>query len=472
MDLKDIFRIVRARWVSLLFITCATVLIALGWTLLQPKVYTADASGVVSSTVAPNTNESNAALNYTTNTLASAKLPSYIELGSLRSVAEYAIEQLKLETTPEDLINQVRVTNPPETLFIRVTASGSTPEEARDLAEVWIRGITREVNAMETGSPNKQGNLYLAPKDSARLPSSPSSPKISLNLIVGFIGGVALSLIYILLRHFLDRKIRSVEDIEDIIKSTVLGTIPFEKSLTSEDRLIVKPVTGQESRKFFAIAEALRSLRTNIQFIDVDHPTRALVVTSPLPGDGKSTIAANLALSVAMNDTPTVLIDADLRRPMQSSIFNVPSGAGLTDVLAGRATLEEVAHNVSNTGNLLFIAAGSIPPNPSEILGSARMKALIDELKEEAFIVIDAPPVIPVTDAAVISARADGAVIVTTVGKTTTDVLQKTLSTLEKAKARTLGVVLNQVPKRGMGAAYYGYQYQGDYYTTPENLEK
>lgn len=472
MDLKEIIKIVRARWASILLITCATVLIALGWTLLQPKVYTADASGVVSTAAAPNTNESNATLNYTTNTLASAKLPSYIELGSLRSVAEYAIEQLNLDTTPENLISQVRVTNPPETLFIRVTATGSTPEEARDLAEVWIRGMTREVNAMETGSPDQQGNLYLAPKDSARLPFSPTSPKMSLNLVVGFIGGLFISLAYILLRHFLDRKIRSVEDVENITGSTVLGAIPFEKALTSKSRLIVQPVAGQKSPQFFAVSEALRSLRTNIQFIDVDSPVRAVVVTSPLPGDGKSTVAANLALSIAMNDIPTVLIDADLRRPMQSSIFNVPSGAGLTDVLAGRATLEDVAHNVSDTGNLLFVAAGSVPPNPSEILGSARMKALIDELKEEAFIVIDAPPVIPVTDATVISARTDGAIIVTTVGKTTTDMLQKTLSILGKAKARALGVVLNQVPKRGVDAAYYGYQYRDNYYAASTNVEK
>lgn len=472
MDLKEIFRIIRVRWVSILFITCATVLIALGWTLLQPKVYTADASGVVSTAVTPSGNESNASLNYTTNTLATAKLPSYIELGSLRSVAEYAIEQLNLDATPESLITQVRVTNPPETLFIRVTATASTPEEARDLAEVWIRGMTREVNTLETGSPDKQGELYLAPKDSARLPFAPSSPNTSLNLIVGFIGGFIISLAYILLRHFLDRKIRSVEDVENSTGSTVLGTIPFEKTLTSEDRLIVKPATGQESHRLFAISESLRSLRTNIQFIDVDNPPRAVVVTSPLPGDGKSTVAANLALSVAMNDTPTVLIDADLRRPMQSSIFNVPSGAGLTDVLAGRATLEEVAHSVSNTGNLLFIAAGSMPPNPSEILGSARMKALIDELREEAFVVIDAPPVLPVTDATVISTRADGAIIVTTVGKTTTDLLEKTLATLEKAKARALGVVLNQLPKRGMSAAYYGYKYKDSYYTSSEIVEK
>lgn len=465
MDLKELLKVIRYRWLSVVTIVFVAILLAFGWTKLQPVTFVANANGVVTSPVSGDSNSS-VAQSFTTNSLISAKLPSYVQLGSLRSVAEYAISELNLDTSPEELVQRVTVSNPGETNFIRVSARASTPEDARNLAEIWVRGIEREVNLLETGKADTPGAIYLSPKDSASLPSKPSSPNMKLNLAMGFLAGLVTALAYTILRHVMDQKIRSVEDVEKLTKSVVLGSIPFEKSLTPEERLIVKPATGQTSNKLFAISESLRSLRTNIQFIDVDNPTRAVVVTSPLPGDGKSTLAANLALSIAMNDTPTILIDADLRRPMQSTIFNVRAGAGLTDVLAGRASLENVVHNVSNTGNLLLIGAGSVPPNPSEILGSARMKALVDELKEEAFVIIDAPPVIPVTDAAVIATRADGAILVTTAGKTTKDLLQKALSTLDKAKAKSLGVVLNRVPRRGMGAAYYGYQYKSSYYTS------
>ena len=150
-----------------------------------------------------------------------------------------------------------------------------------------------------------------------------------------------------------------------------------------------------------------------------------IVVSSPLPGDGKSTLAGNLAVSLAAAGRQVILVDADLRRPMLATLFGLPDGAGLTDILAGRAEIADVAHNVDTSRNLAVIAAGRVPPNPSELLGSNRMRDLIRTLSERAFVIVDSPPLLPVTDAAVLATAVDGALIVITAGKTTFEMLHK-----------------------------------------------
>ena len=193
------------------------------------------------------------------------------------------------------------------------------------------------------------------------------------------------------------------------------------------------------------VAEAMRELRTNIQFMDVDNPPRAVVITSALPSEGKSTTASNLAITLAASGQQVILIDGDLRRPMVATIFGLPGEVGLTDVLAGRADIDDVTQPVGPQGRLSVIAAGRIPPNPSELLGSQRMRDLVRNLAKKAFVMVAAA------------------------GKTTIDALHKAQSNLDRAGGRALGLVLNRVPRRGAGSAYYGYQYTGDYYASSDD---
>jgi capsular exopolysaccharide synthesis family protein len=158
-----------------------------------------------------------------------------------------------------------------------------------------------------------------------------------------------------------------------------------------------------------------------------------------------------------------VLVDGDLRRSMVAKTMGLPGGAGLSDVLAGRATLVEVLQRTPKSSNLLVLAAGSVPPNPSEVLGSERMHALLADLTKHATVIIDAPPLLPVTDGAVLTHQADGALVVVTLRKTTFDLLDKALDTLQKARGRALGIVLNRAPLRGADAAAYSYEYRRDY---------
>ncbi len=466
MELRDYMRIARAHWIGITLSILLGLLVALGVSALQPRVYTADATGFVVAV----SESGDASSAFATNSLAMSRVKSYVELGGLRSVAEHAAEQLGSSASPESLVQRVTVSNPVDTVIIRVRATGPTPEEARDLASAWVVGMQAEIEALETTAGGDTAAVQLVPGDSARLPSAPSSPNVRLNVMLGLLLGAALGAAYALVRHTLDRRVRNSSAVERETGLTVVGAIPDEKTFNDANRLI--PLSGdgaglgEQSSELHAIAEAMRELRTNIQYMDVDNPPRSLVVTSSLPGEGKSTTASNLAIALAASGEHVLLIDGDLRRPMIHTIFGLPGEVGISDVLAGRVQIADVAHPIGSQRNLLVVPAGRIPPNPSELLGSQRMRELVAQLAKQAFVIIDTPPLIPVTDASVLTHSTDGALLVTAVGKTTFDALHKAQSNLERAGGRALGVVLNRVPRKGAGSAYYGYQYTGEYYST------
>ena len=458
MELRDYLRILRAHWVVIVAATLLGIIVAFGWSALQPRVYTATTSGYV--TTANGGTDTGSSL--VGDQLARSKVPSYLDIGSWRSVAEYVIEDLGLDTTPEQLVTQVTVTNPLDTAIIHVSASASTPEGARDLAESWIRGMVQAIDQLEGDGTAGSAPITLIPGDSARLPTSPSSPNTRLNIALGALIGLALGLAYAFVRSILDRRVRDPRDIERETGVPVVGILPLEKSLTGERKTFSFDDFGDKTGSN-AHTEAMRELRTNLQFMDVDHPPRTIVITSALPGDGKSTTAANLARGLAASGQRVALVDADLRRPVIAKMFGVPEGAGLSDVLAGRATVTDVAQRADTEGNFIVLGAGRVPPNPSEVLGSQRMKELLESLSGEAMVIIDSPPTLPVTDAAVLTASADGALIVVSAGKTTYDMLQKAISNITRANGRVLGIVLNRVPRKGAESGYYGYQYTGEY---------
>lgn len=285
----------------------------------------------------------------------------------------------------------------------------------------------------------------------AQLPGAPFSPDTTKLAGMGGAGGLALGLAVAFLRRALDNKIRHNSDIEDILQSSVLAVVPRSTDLSAKGRRNVDGL-GQA-------AEAIRLLRTNLRFVDVDNPPRAIVMTSANPGEGKSTISAVLAQMLAASGQRTILVDTDLRKPVVHRIFDIDGSVGLTQVLAGDVPVSDVAQFVKGHPHLRVIPAGRIPPNPSELLGSQRMKALLDRLSQEAVVLLDAPPLLPVTDAALLSALADGAILTFEVGGTYKEQARLTGKILGQVDARLLGVVLNRASRRSMGSVYYGYGY-------------
>mgnify|MGYP003681902611 CR=1 FL=1 len=214
------------------------------------------------------------------------------------------------------------------------------------------------------------------------------------------------------------------------------------------------------------ISEAFRTLRTNIKFSSLDKPIKTLLITSPIPEAGKSSVAINLALTIAQDKNKVVLVDTDLRKPTIHKIFKQDNKTGLTNILVEDKKIKEVMRKVADVDpNLYFIPCGPIPPNPSELLGSNRMKELLKELQEQAdYVIFDSPPVIAVTDALVLATQVDGVVLVLDFGEVPREAAKQTKQLLEKIKANILGVVLNKIDmeKEGQYYPYYYYYYYGD----------
>ena len=318
----------------------------------------------------------------------------------------------------------------------------------------------------------KRGEAELI--DEATTPRDPVSPRPVRDTATGVGVGLLLGIGLALLREHAQNRIRSLEEIERLTSLPILAQLPFDEASTSEPAEV-----AVLTRPLSPLAEGVRSLRTSIRYLGADGPVKVLLVTSALPGEGKSLVAANLAAAHARAGHRTVLVSADLRRPGASRMFGVAASApGLTNVVVqsfpadaadGDATLAsngpgtEVARTataatVATSHRLLrYLPSGPTPPNPAELLGSRRMLEVVEELAASAdVVVVDTPPLLPVTDAAVLAAKADGVLLVAAVGETRRDALNRAKAVLDGTKARVLGVVANKMP-RTSGAYSYSY---------------
>ena len=466
MELRDYLKILGSYGRGAAVIVMLVVVVTAGYTFTRSKVYVADASGFVSTGAIDNP-----ALGSQNDQLARSRATSYVDIAKSRATAKQVITDLDLDADPAGLVSRITVDQPLNTVLIKITARGDTPRAAQALADAWVAALAKQVAAIEdpNGKPH-DGTPRVVPVESAAFPSTPVSPSPGRNLALGLIVGLLLAFGYALLRHNLDRRIRTSDAIEERFGVSVVSSVPTAVSLgrnpDTRAHLVVSDVDkvpfDEGSR---AALEAFRKLRTNLTYMNVDAPPRIIVVTSPRPGDGKSTVAANLAAAVAFSGQQVVLVDGDLRRPSVASAMGVLGDIGLTDVLAKSIAVDDALQLSAEHPNLLILAAGRIPPNPSELLGSRTMKTTLSHLADRGMaIIIDAPPLLPVADAAILTAQADGALVVVSAGRTLDTDLSTALSNLRAVKGRPLGVILNRTDRRAHG----GYNYEDYYAPLPE----
>lgn len=303
---------------------------------------------------------------------------------------------------------------------------------------------------------------YVTVIDAAMQPFSPVSPNRRRIFLTALIFGSILGLGAAVVLENLDDSVKSPDEVREQFGLSVVGTIPGIKD--SE----LPGANGTEVARRLAthfdprspVAEAYRSLRTNLAFARAHEAMRILVLTSPGPSDGKSTTVANLAITFAQQGQRTLLIDGDLRRAVLDKMFKVPRSPGLTDVLVGRQRLSNVVHK-TEIENLSVVGSGPFPPNPSELLGSSAMRDVLRDAQSEYDVVlIDSPPLLAVTDAAVLATMADGAILVIRVGATAKAAVRRAVAQLQTVHGRVVGAVLNDVDLRsGAFSGSYGYYY-------------
>lgn len=458
VSLHEFAKILRARWIIVAAATLAALLGAVALTLLTTPEYRATTRLFVSATQGTTVQD-----NFSGNKLSQERVLSYVELIQGETLAARTIERLNLEMSPSALKAKITAKSKPNTVLIDVAVLDPSPVRARDIANAVSDEFVTLARELETPRPGATPSARVVVEQRATIPAKKYKPKWSFNLAVGLIVGATLGTGLAVLRDQLDNTVKSPEALEEISGAGVIGYIPFEKSLQSTPTIsFVSSNSG--------VAEAFRKLRTNLQFLAVDNPPRVIVVTSCSPGEGKSTTATNVALALAEAEHKVVLVDGDLRRPRLAKYLDLIGQVGFSTALSGGAPIDDVLQE-TKFSNLTVMTSGSVPPNPSELLGSMAAKRILGELRSRFdYVIIDSPPLLAVTDGAVLSAGADGALVVVHAGKTTRDQLSHAVGVLHDIGATVLGTVLSMVPTRGAASySYYGGHYYGGHYIDEAN---
>lgn len=460
MTLPDLLRLVRRSWlVIVVAVTVSAALAAVG-ALVTPPVYRSSVQLYVSvQTSAPDVSELAQG-----SSAAQQRVNSYVQVIRSASVLQPVIDELHLDETVAELADQVQATASVDSVLLDFSVDNTDRVRAQRIATAvttsFREQVTDRLERPTTGGPSLVRIETVQPASS---PEAPVSPSLVRNTLVGIVIGIALGVVVAVLRQLLDSKIRDQADVELASDSPVLGSIGFDPQ--AQQRPLIVQAEPHHRR-----SEAFRALRTSVQFVAMDGHRRSLTITSAVPSEGKSTTAANLAIAMAENGARVALVDADLRRPRVGELMGLESNAGMTDVLIGRVELEDVVMPWGR-GGLHVLPSGQVPPNPSELLDSAAMLALMDALTSRYdLVILDAPPLLPVTDAAILARITDGAIVVAAVGKTTVKQLRAAVDTLRGVGSRSLGIVMTMVRTKNR-SAYDTYYHQDPAAQRPRTVE-
>lgn len=445
LDIRDYLRVLRRNWVVIIASALSGLLLGGAVSVLAKPTYVSETQLFVAIQSSGTVQELQQG-----NTFSQARVQSYVRTVDSPLVLQPVIDELGLSATAEGLADRVAATTDLNTVLIKITATDESPVQAAAIAKAVADSLIETVDSLEKPKTGGASPVSLSIIKPANPPLTPASPNTRLNLLIGLILGVGSGLAISVIRTMLDTRIRGEADLRQITPAPILGGIAFDPDATRKP--LLTQASFQSSR-----AESFRQLRTNLQFANVSGQAKTVLVTSSLPGEGKSTTATNLAIALSQAGQSVCLIDADLRRPMVSEYLGLERNAGLTTALVGAADVNTLLQPWGED-NLFVLTSGQVPPNPSELLGSQEMKQLLSSL-EQVFdtVVIDAPPLLPVTDAAVLSQHVAGVVLVVGSQKLKSQELQKSLTALEMVGSRLLGVVLNQLPAKGPDSYTYNY---------------
>jgi capsular exopolysaccharide synthesis family protein len=455
VDIREYALVLRKRWRLIVLCSVLALAATLAATLAAAPKYRASAQLFVSTSGG---SEAGVGSLQQGGQFAQQRVKSYADIVDTPDVVEPVLRELGLDMSPRQLAESIEASAPLDTVLIDIDVTSEDPRQAQQIANAVATRFTQVASELETPTGGQGSPVKVSVVRTADLPGSPISPRPQLNLAVGLLLGLTVGVGVALLRDALDTSIKSASDVQEQLGLPTLGIIAYDPDAAK--RPLIVHADPQSTR-----AEAFRQLRTNLQFVDVDRKPRSIVVTSSVPQEGKSTTTCNLAIALTQAGLRVILVEADLRRPRLAEYLGLEGAVGLTDALVGRIDVDDVLQPWGD-GQLQVLASGPTPPNPSELLGSHQMADLLRGLESRCdLVLLDAPPLLPVTDAAVLTAQASGAMVVIRSGHTTREQTLRAMEILRAVDAHLYGVVLNMVPTKGPGAykyGYYGYGYAGN----------
>jgi len=386
-------------------------------------------------------------------TLNEKLIATYKEIIKSRNILEKVIAKLNLEYTTNELAKNINVQQVSTSSMIRITVSDNDPELAQKIANTIGEEFSSEIESLY-----KISNLGMV--DPALIPSVASNQSNLKEMVMINGGAVAVSLMIVFLLFYFDNTVKDAEQVEDKIKLPVLGNVPIipKKKGTEKQSELIVHIDPKST-----ISEGVRTIRTNLQFSNVDGNLKKIMVTSSMPGEGKSFTSANLATAFAQDGNKVLMIDCDMRKGRLHKIFKLSNSKGLSNLLIDNVTKNYKKYiKETKVENLSIITAGVVPPNPSELLNSEANKKLIEKLeKEYDYIIFDCVPTNGLPDALIVSSLVDKAIIVCAANVTPTEILQKTKNSLQNVDADIAGIVVNKT--KASYNKYYGHYY-GKYY--------
>ncbi|MFJ3028155.1 polysaccharide biosynthesis tyrosine autokinase [Curtobacterium sp. NPDC087080] len=423
--------------------TALGVVGAVGWTAITPPTYEATTSYYVSVAGQAETSAGEIAQG---STAAQQKIKSYVELASSPRVLAPVVRELGLAESPSALGARVRATGGTGTVILSIAVDDRDAARAAEIAARVGATLSAVVSQIEPETADGRPSVKLEEVTPAAEPTAPKSPRVGSNLAAGAFVGLLVGAGLALLAASLDTRIRRPQDLQT--GTPLVGEISFDADNASRPLIHRDDVNSER-------AEAYRSLRTNIQFLGSGlREGRTIAVTSARPSEGKTTTTANLGIALSKSGLETLIVDADLRRPRVASLLGLEDAVGLTDVLVGRAELDDVVQDWG-VERLAVLPAGTIPPNPSELVASEAMRQVLLQVRSSYDVVlVDTPPVLAVTDAALVSTVTDTTLLVVAAGQTRQSDVRSAVDALARVGQRPDGIVLSKVKQGRLRDAY------------------
>jgi non-specific protein-tyrosine kinase len=436
VTLRSYLRVLGERWKLLLVFVLAAVIVAIGLTALTPKTYTASVQIFLSA------NSNSQALANQDNLYVQTLVQTYASIVDNPDVLHAVQRDLSLPLSDSALRGKISATAPTGKSIVDLHVSDGSAARAAAIANSAAKAFVTTVQDFAS-------SVRLFVTDPATAPKSPASPKPVLNITLGVLLGLLVGAALAVALDILDNRVKNADDLSKVADAPTMGVI-VEDPKTQRHPIATRAGTRNIR------AENFRQLRANLQFANVDQHPRVIAVTSSIPGEGKTTVAINLASTLAEAGFSVCLVDADLRRPTIAKALGLLSPVGLTSVLIHQIELTEALQNAGSS--FYVLTSGPTPPNPSEVLASSYVRDVIRSLLDKVdYVVCDTAPLLPVADGSEVAALADGTLLVARYGLTTDTHVKRAVHTLHQVDARVLGVVLNRVPPRKNSE--YGYTY-------------